>query len=248
MDQRSLYELQFAGRDDEAHGPNQWKNRDEYVVRYLQSELRGSVRAPRLLELSVGDGALSLALLARLEQVDLTCVDIASNRLENLRRQSERAGMPAGARLTVHECNLDTEFDSVPSERFHAVIALDVLEHVLDVFGFVENCRRVLEPGGLLLLRVPNIAYLKRRFDLLLGRLPVTASWFGTPGRLTAWRQQHGWDGGHLHLFTIPLVRALLEDCGLRPIRWGDPGARWAALRDLWPRLCYGNILVAARK
>lgn len=248
MDQRSLYELQFASHESDSSGANQWQRRDDFVIRQLAANLRDGGRDAAILELSVGDGALSVALLSRLETVNLTCADIARSRLEHVRAASNGSGLPVGTRLTLRECNLDMDFGSFPDAAYDAVIALDVLEHVFDVFGFVAHCRRVLARGGLLLLRVPNAAYVKRRCALARGDLPVTASWFGKPGELTAWRERHGWDGGHLHLFTIPLLRRLLEEAGLRPVQWGDPGARWSVARDLWPSLLYGNIFVAARR
>jgi hypothetical protein len=74
---------------------------------------------------------------------------------------------------------------------------------VFDVIGFEQNCHRVLKPSGQLYLRVPNIAYIKHRLDLLHGQLPVTVSLFGLLGDLSAWCNLYGRDCGHLHLVTI---------------------------------------------
>ena len=40
----------------------------------------------------------------------------------------------------------------VQSESFDKVLAIDVLEHLNDVIGAVEECHRVLRPGGLLFI------------------------------------------------------------------------------------------------
>lgn len=248
MDQRSLYEQQFGTAVPPSQAENQFHRRDEFVIGYLKTNLSRDLQPPEVLELSIGDAALSIGLLTRVAGVRLTAVDIARNRLDHLRGAAARVGICEGDRLGLRELNLDMEFRAIAADAYNCVLALDVLEHVFDVFGFVENCARVLKPGGMLLLRVPNIAYVKHRVRLALGQLPVTASWFGTRGRLTAWREKHGWDGGHLHLFTLPIIRTLLEEAGLRPVLWGDPGSRLSAIRDLWPSMLYGNIFVVAWK
>jgi hypothetical protein len=76
----------------------------------------------------------------------------------------------------------------------------------------------------------------------------VTSSWFGPKGDLSAWRAKWGWDGGHLHFFTLPMLRALLLEFGLRPLAWRDPGARFASLRQLSPSLLAGNLAVLAER
>ena len=42
------------------------------------------------------------------------------------------------------------------SERFEAIVAGDVIEHMSNPGLFLDNCRRHLEPGGELLLTTPN--------------------------------------------------------------------------------------------
>jgi len=146
------------------------------------------------------------------------------------------------------ECNFDTQFHLVPSSKFDIVIALDVMEHVFDVFNFVENCRRILNDRGILFLRVPNIAYIRHRIRLLFGALPITASWFGTKGEITAWRNRHGWDGGHLHFFTIPMLYKLLKNNNFIIEQCSDPGSKLSKLRNVWPKLLFSNPVIIARK
>jgi len=47
--------------------------------------------------------------------------------------------------------------------KFEAIVALDVIEHVLDPAEFLRRLRFVLMPGGILLLQTPNARSLRSR-------------------------------------------------------------------------------------
>ena len=55
------------------------------------------------------------------------------------------------------------------NEFFDVVIAGEIIEHIYDTDFFLAEIRRLLKPGGKLLISTPNIASLGRRFFLLLG-------------------------------------------------------------------------------
>jgi SAM-dependent methyltransferase len=61
--------------------------------------------------------------------------------------------------------------DDVPLEagRWDVVCLLDVLEHITDDAGALRACRRLLAPGGRLMVTVPAYAWLWSRHDELLG-------------------------------------------------------------------------------
>ena len=46
--------------------------------------------------------------------------------------------------------------DLFPDRKFDVVMTLDVLEHVPDPVGFLCEIRKILKPGGLVLVQVPN--------------------------------------------------------------------------------------------
>jgi SAM-dependent methyltransferase len=84
---------------------------------------------------------------------------------------------------------------------FDLVVSLDVIEHVFDPLSFLVELRRVLRPGGRLLLSTPNVRYLRQ-----LWRIGVQGLGPGTSG------EDVGWDGGHLHYFTsADLLRAAAQ-------------------------------------
>ncbi len=246
MDQRSLYQRQ-AG-DPVLITPvyeSAFVGRDQFVIDCITGRFDTHNIQNNIVELSIGEGRLTQSLLNALPELELTCVDISRNRIEHVKKMLEAN---ADKNVNFVECNFDAEFNLIENSKYEYVIALDIMEHVLDVFNFIENCYRILKPGGLLFIRVPNIAYIKHRASLLTGKLPVTASWFGVSGSFDAWREQHGWDGGHLHLFTIPTLVQLITQGGFSIDRCCDPGVRYGFVRSLWPNLLYSNPLIVAHK
>lgn len=55
---------------------------------------------------------------------------------------------------------------------FDVVLAGDIIEHIFDTDEFLTKVRRLLRPGGRLLLTTPNLASLGRRAMLLFGHNP----------------------------------------------------------------------------
>ncbi len=199
-------------------------------------------QSPSVVELSFGNGALSLALLKVRSDLTLTAVDIAPTLIQHLSAEASRLGPEYSNRLRLVEANLDLDFPLIPSSSADLLVAIDIMEHIFDVFAFVQHCRRVLKPSGVLLLRVPNIAYLTHRLRLLFGALPVTSSWYGPRNDFSSWKDRYAWDGGHLHYFNLWSLRQLLSLYGLSVIRASDAGARGEAFRNLWPDLLAGNL------
>lgn len=119
-------------------------------------------------------------------------------------------------------------------ESFDAVTCLMVVEHVFDPYHAIRELRRVCKPAGRVIVGVPNLAGIKRRLELLCGKLPITSS----QNSFT----EGGWDGYHLHNFTKASLEWLLLKEGLTPIRWAAQGRfKWA--KQTWPSL-FGNDLI----
>src|SRR5262249_50591376 len=55
---------------------------------------------------------------------------------------------------------------------FATVVAAEVVEHVFDTQGVIDELARVLRPGGWLAMTTPNLVALSGRAQLVLGRSP----------------------------------------------------------------------------
>jgi SAM-dependent methyltransferase len=68
-------------------------------------------------------------------------------------------------------CQVDLANFLLPfkSDSFDVVLALDVIEHLDDDLGALMECRRILKPGGVLILTVPAFMWLWSPWDEALG-------------------------------------------------------------------------------
>jgi 2-polyprenyl-3-methyl-5-hydroxy-6-metoxy-1,4-benzoquinol methylase len=71
--------------------------------------------------------------------------------------------------LDVVNATLDS--DAVAPESAHVVTMVDVFEHVPNPRAVLASAHRVLRPGGLLFVKVPNVRYVRAKAELLR-RLP----------------------------------------------------------------------------
>jgi methionine biosynthesis protein MetW len=78
---------------------------------------------------------------------------------------------------------------------FDAVIILEVIEHLYNIEGFVSEIKRILKPGGWLILSTPNSALLTMRLSYLLGK---TSTEIQNPG--------------HLRFFNLKSLKQKLKD------------------------------------
>ncbi|MEU6080952.1 methyltransferase domain-containing protein [Streptomyces sp. NPDC047108] len=125
-----------------------------------------------------------------------------------------------------------------------AVLFSEVIEHLVDPDAALDELRRVLRPGGHLLLSTPNLAAWYNRGLLLAGVQPVFSE--------VSLRRIHGRPGsqvvGHLRLYTARALRELVAASGFevvalagapfhgvpRPLRPLDRAAcRWPSVASI---------------
>jgi 2-polyprenyl-3-methyl-5-hydroxy-6-metoxy-1,4-benzoquinol methylase len=151
--------------------------------------LTGVSPGDRVLDVGCGEGAFTAALAA--VGARPSGVDVAA---EPVRR----------ARLLHPELDFRVVSGELPfaAGEFDVAWAGEVLEHVLDGVGLLDEIRRVLRPGGRLLLSTPDHP---RRLVLRLGL------------RRAAFERHFDPRSDHVRFFTARTLAVLLEEAGFTP-------------------------------
>jgi 2-polyprenyl-3-methyl-5-hydroxy-6-metoxy-1,4-benzoquinol methylase len=191
---RGYYEELWERLPDKLDPPNLERRR---------AWLRAGVRSgDRALDLGCGDGAFT-AELAAAGAASVIGVDVAEAAL--VRARARHPGI---------------RFERVPFDgalgfadgRFDVVWASEVIEHVADTARLLSELRRVLAPGGRLLLTTPNHA----RLALLIGGIEAYSEPLGD----------------HLHLYTRRSLSTVLGEFGFAPVEVRAVGG-WPGVRPL---------------
>ena len=186
---------------------HQERARDDQAERhaFIEELLAQLAPAPAdVVELGAAPGDQSLALARRGYKV--TAFDLG---------QAEWSDLPEGAmaeRLRAGGVSLvigDLEQPPLPfaDGSFDVVLLTEVLEHLRDYPGrTLADVRRILRPGGLLVLTTPNAAYLLNRIRLATGKSVYTPlpDWlYGLP------------HARHAREYTVREVKELVSHAGL---------------------------------
>jgi cyclopropane fatty-acyl-phospholipid synthase-like methyltransferase len=93
--------------------------------------------------------------------------------------------------------------DAAQLGRFDALIAADILEHLVDPWTVLKRYAQLLHPGGSAVVSLPNVAHWSTHAYLLRGSWP---------------RKPEGiFDATHLRWFTLKDAQQLHVQAGLRP-------------------------------
>ena len=154
------------------------------IVRYSKAiGLADLSSGMRVLDLACKDAVL-LELLRQRGQFDYVGLDISERVVEDNRAREPDATWVAADIL---------EGAPIEDASFDRIFALEILEHVPNPPVMLKEIHRMLKPGGLLLISVPNPYYYTEFINEVRG-YPDTE--------------------GHLFAFRDANIRALLEMCG----------------------------------
>jgi 2-polyprenyl-6-hydroxyphenyl methylase/3-demethylubiquinone-9 3-methyltransferase len=116
------------------------------------------------------------------------------------------------ARVIADAAELPFEDDT-----FAGVLAVELLEHLFEPQRAAEEFLRVLRPGGLLFVSLPNVAYWRRRLELLLiGRFDPLGDDLSI---------EEPWRDPHIRFFTSKTLERMLTRAGFRAEVHGYAGA-----------------------
>lgn len=165
---------------------------DEWAARLLRRlPPQGAV-----LELGPGPGAMTRVMLDRGYQV--TVVENDPDALKCLGAM--------GVEVIAGDLEADDWIERLKGQRFDAVLACDVLEHLRDPDRVLDALAKLMQPMGQLIISVPNVAYAGIVAGLTLGMFDYTEK-----GLL---------DRTHLRFFTRRGMERMLLECGWAPRAW----------------------------
>lgn len=140
--------------------------------------------------------------------------------------------------VVVH--TLDIERDVFPGKdgTYDIIIANQVLEHTKEIFWITSEIARLLKPGGVFLMGVPNLASLHNRLLLLFGIQPTAIQLLSA----------------HVRGFTVPDVRRFVTEGELFEYRtfqgsnfYPFPPLLSRPLAKLFPHMAWGIFFYFVR-
>jgi ubiquinone/menaquinone biosynthesis C-methylase UbiE len=184
----------------------------------------------RLLDIGCEDGLLIYELMDKCEEchgIDISNVPLKRAVIMNAKNSNSK-------KIHFYQCDIDNGLpfqDSV----FDAITCNAVLEHIFSPQLALEEIHRVLKPKGVLILQVPNIAFIKLRIQLL----------FGVQPRTTGGPFEREWE--HLHIFTLKTLQTILQMIGYQIEETACSGP-FSKIRSLDPSLLGGDIIIKCNK
>lgn len=222
----------------------------ERRVRLVES--MGPLAGGRLLDVGCGNGAQTVRWADRFDAV--VGLDVVAHHLEAF--DAVLAGMP-GHRITTQLYGGDAMPFAAAS--FDAVISIETLEHVTDEARTLQEIHRVLRPGGVLVISVPNKWWVFETHGARLPLLPWNRvpffSWLPAPlhrrwARARIYTRRGIEERLRRHGFVIETSRYLAAPMDaarpaalahfLRATLFRGPGTRWPILAT--------SIFVRARR
>lgn len=164
------------------------------------------VEPSSVIDLGCGRGFLLSALARRIPGLQCYGVELSDSAIE----QAQADG------TTVFHQSLTDKLPLADASVDLAVMG-EVIEHLFDPDACIEEVRRVIRPGGTLIVTTPNLASWLNRALVLFGIQPVFSE-TSTRKKYGHWLQLLGQGKtntqGHLKLFTLGALSELLRDLG----------------------------------
>lgn len=116
----------------------------------------------KVLDAACGDGVLGKFLIEE-QQCEVHGLDVSDYALDISRQRG----------LTAKFCNISSDRYPYEDGIFDFVTMLCCLEHILDPAHALTEAKRVLKPGGTIIVTLPNAAYFWYRLSFLFGKMSV---------------------------------------------------------------------------
>ncbi len=129
----------------------------DWIMEHFRPHLHGSA-----VEFGAGRGTISERILASVSTLDL--IEPSPNLVERLRHR-----FAGERRVRIFSESLEDRVGRADAHTYDAVVMVNVLEHIEDDIWALKELRRLLRPGGKLLVFVPAMPFLYSRLDERVG-------------------------------------------------------------------------------
>jgi SAM-dependent methyltransferase len=152
------------------------------------------------------------------------------------------------------DLNLEKVTIPIPDNSQDIIIATEVFEHLLWPQSILDECRRILKPGGTILISVPNAVSLTYRIKWLMGGLPSCAACGNLPklfGPTVYEKIEGGTIAGHVIDFNANRIKKLVTYKKFISVKFYGTGIFWHfQIVPTWllPYWLSSNLLLTAIK
>lgn len=154
----------------------------------------------KILDLGCGDGNVTQLFL---EKGEVIGVDVSQRAIKEAARR--------GVKTKLHDLNrLPLPFED---KYFDVVVLTDTLEHLLEPLAILDDCWRILNKRGRVIITVPNFARLENRLQMLRG----------DPVDILQW-EKYGDEREHFHWFTKGKIEYFLSKANFEKIKFIPTG------------------------
>lgn len=185
--------------------------------------VRGYVPSGQVLDVPCGSGAFTRRLL---QSGYTTCAADFNT----------HDAIPEEASFHQADMNEPLPFED---NSFDGVVSIEGIEHIKRPFDFVQECSRILRPGGLLIITTPNVSSLRSRWRWFLTGFHNKSKY---PLDELNPAPRH-----HINMISFPQMRYMLHTSGfhieqiatnrVKPISWAY--APLVPIVSLWSRLAF---------
>lgn len=153
----------------------------------------------KFLELGCADGSFA-SFISKKTKTEGWGIDISSAGI----RMAKKLGINA----QIHNLSKPLPFKK---EKFDLVVALEVIEHLLDTEFLLKEINKVLKRNGYVIISTPNLASLNNRVMLAFGKYPRFLNY--------TWKDY----GYHAHLYTLQTLKEHMKENGFIIIETTSP-------------------------
>lgn len=165
MNSITKFNLEHYDNDSEFDKYSTWKNhqkRIELMLKFLDITFEKSGKTKdnfKIIDIGGNTGVISE--LVQDKGYDIVVADISGLALKKAKARG----------IKTLKLDFNENFSSI-DKKYDVIIAGEIIEHILDVKKFLDECNNILEEDGYLILSTPNLANFKDRIRFLFGKMP----------------------------------------------------------------------------